>query len=52
MKLVRSGGANVDQSKQRHTKREESSCSYVMYSVEAQALFKVGAFVHNATKGK
>ena len=52
MKLVLSWGSDIDQSKQRRTTREAPSCSYIMYSVEEQVSFKVGGFVHNASKGK
>lgn len=52
MKLMLSWGADIDQSKQRRTRKDESLCSYIMYSVEVQVSFKVGGFVHNASKGK
>jgi len=52
MNLVHSWGADVDQSKQRRTRREESSCSYIIHSVEVQVSFKVVDFVHNVSKGK
>jgi hypothetical protein len=48
MRVVPSSYTDVDQSTQRRTKREESSYSYEMYSVEMQSSFKVGGFVHNA----
>ena len=46
MKLVRTGGTNVDQRKQRCTNKcEEASCSYMTYSDEVQISFKVGGWV-------